>query len=171
MTSPTNTHTGLDRFFDRASGHSFRRSDDRMIAGVCGAVAERLGVSRKAVRIAAVVLAFFGPMLGIYLLAWLVLPDSSGRTMVERGVRGGEGKAIALAIVTALILLGDIGFRLKFVWPLLIVGGIVVLVMSKARRGGAGGRPGSGQPTAYGAPTAYGPASFPQQSPQDAPRW
>lgn len=163
----TSSRTGLDRFFEATNNSSFQRTPDKVIAGVCGAVAQRLGVAPKIVRIAAVVLAFFGPMLAIYLLAWLLLPDTSRRTMLDRAVRGGETSAIVLTVIAGLVVLSDLGFRLRFLWPMLIVGGIVAIVMMKARtgsgRGGAGGCHGS---SAYGTQAPYG-----QQAPQDAPRW
>ncbi|CCH73215.1 hypothetical protein BN11_2430008 [Nostocoides australiense Ben110] len=189
MTTTTSSRTGLDRFFEATNNSSLRRSPDKMVAGVCSAIAHRLGVAPKIVRIAAVVLAFFGPMLAIYLLAWILLPDASGRGVLDRAVRGGEGKAIALSAVTALVVLGDLGIRVRFLVPMLIVGGIVAAVMLKARggsgRGSAGGYHGSsaygpnypgqapyGQPYA-GQPTQapYGQPGSGQQAPQDAPRW
>ena len=184
MTTTTSSRTGLDRFFEATNNSSLRRSPDKMVAGVCSAIAHRLGVAPKIVRVAAVVLAFFGPMLAIYLLAWILLPDASGRGVLDRAVRGGEGKAIALSAVTALVVLGDLGIRVRFLVPMLIVGGIVAAVMLKARggsgRGSAGGYHGSsaygpnypGQ-APYGQPYAGQPTQAPygQQAPQDAPRW
>ena len=163
----TSSRTGLDRFFEATNNSSFQSSPDKAIAGVSGAVAQRLGVAPKIVRIAAVVLAFFGPMVAIYLLAWLLLPDTSRRTVLDRAIRGGQGSAIALTVITGLVVLSDLGIRLKFFWPMLIVGGIVAVVMMTSRkgsgRGGAGGYHGS---SAYGTQAHCGP-----QGPQDAPRW
>ena len=178
MTTTANTRTGLDRFLEATSNSTFRRSDNKVIAGVCGAVAQRLGVAPKVVRIATVVLAFVTPMLAIYLLAWVLLPDSRGRTVIQRALRGGETKAIALSVIAALAILSDIGVRAEIFWPMLVVGAIVAGIALSARRRRSLPAAASGQPTAYGqqapygAPTAYGPQQpYGAPTPQDAPRW
>lgn len=60
------------------------RSDDRMIAGVCAGVAEYFGVDATLVRIVAVlsVLLGFGAGLLLYIVGWLIIPDSSGQTVI-----------------------------------------------------------------------------------------
>ena len=55
------------------------RSDDRVLAGVCGGIAEHLGVSPTKLRIAYVVLSFVSagfPGILAYLLLWYLLPVS-----------------------------------------------------------------------------------------------
>lgn len=56
----------------------FRRSkDERMVAGVCGGAATLLGVDTSILRVAvaaATVLGFL-PLVGIYLVCWLVVPE------------------------------------------------------------------------------------------------
>ena len=65
-TTPATTPTpALDRFFDSLRRSSVTRSQDRVIAGVCSGIAQRLGVSTAIVRVAAVILAVFGP--GVFL--------------------------------------------------------------------------------------------------------
>ena len=53
------------------------RSSDRMIAGVCGGIAEYLGWDPTAVRVAWVLLTFFTVFSGgvVYLILWLVMPE------------------------------------------------------------------------------------------------
>lgn len=183
MTTAASTRTGLDRFFEATSNSSFRRSDDKMVAGVCGAVATRLGVAPKFVRLAAVVLAFVSPMLAVYLLAWILLPDSSGRTVIERAVRGGQTSAIALTVVGGLLAASDLGIRVK-VWPMLVLGAVIAaFALTARRRGAARGHHSAAQPaypSPYGDSYAQHPASYSpyaQQppaygnTPQDAPRW
>lgn len=54
-----------------------RRSRDKMIAGVCGGLAERLGWSPDRFRIAYVILSIFSaafPGILVYLVLWLVMP-------------------------------------------------------------------------------------------------
>lgn len=52
----------------------------RMIAGVCAGLANYLGVDRALVRIAFVLAFFLGlsASFWIYLVLWLVMPESSG---------------------------------------------------------------------------------------------
>lgn len=54
----------------------YRSRTDRVIAGVCGGLAQYLGVDPTLVRIAAVLLAFmsFGTVLLLYLLMALIMP-------------------------------------------------------------------------------------------------
>jgi phage shock protein C len=73
MTSNTNTHKKL------------QRSDDRVVAGVCSGIAEYLGIDTTVVRVIAAVLAVFGGGgILIYLVAWLVMPDSGGKVIASR---------------------------------------------------------------------------------------
>lgn len=55
-----------------------KRSRDRMIAGVCGGIAEWYGWRADRVRIAYVILSILSaafPGLIVYLLLWLVMPE------------------------------------------------------------------------------------------------
>lgn len=51
-----------------------RRGEGRMIAGVCAAVAEGLGLSTGLVRLGFVLFGVFGVGEIVYLVLWLVLP-------------------------------------------------------------------------------------------------
>ena len=56
-----------------------RRSHDRIIAGVCGGLAEWLGWKADRVRIAYVILSLISaafPGIIVYLLLWLLMPDA-----------------------------------------------------------------------------------------------
>lgn len=55
----------------------FRSRTDKVVAGVCGGLAERFGWDPLVVRIAAVVLFFFmaGPLIVVaYVVAWVITP-------------------------------------------------------------------------------------------------
>jgi phage shock protein PspC (stress-responsive transcriptional regulator) len=54
-----------------------RRSDDRMVAGVCSGVAEYLGVDVTLVRLVTVVgtIFGFGSLILAYVVAWAMLPE------------------------------------------------------------------------------------------------
>jgi len=57
---------------------SLRRSPDRMLGGVCGGVAEYLGVSAGLVRIVTLLLLCMGHGVLLYLAGWLLLADGDG---------------------------------------------------------------------------------------------
>ena len=55
-----------------------RRTDDRMIGGVCSGLADYLGVDVTLVRLVAVVgtVVGFGSLLVAYVVAWLLMPEA-----------------------------------------------------------------------------------------------
>lgn len=56
-----------------------KRSQDRMIAGVCGGLAEWLGWSADKVRVIYVIVSILSaafPGIIVYLLLWLVMPEA-----------------------------------------------------------------------------------------------
>lgn len=107
MTSITAPASGLDRFFSALRRSPLTRSPNGSVAGVCTGVADHFGVSLKAVRIATVLLAFIGPAIPLYLLAWLMLPDRTGSIHLERAIRQGRAASIALLVATVLAVLPD----------------------------------------------------------------
>jgi len=65
----------------------YRSHDNKVIGGVCGGIAEFLGVDATWVRIVAAVTALFGGAgVILYILLWLVLPDSSNGDIGLDGV-------------------------------------------------------------------------------------
>ena len=58
---------------------------DRVIGGVAGGIAQRLGVSSTLVRLAWVLSVFFGGLgIVVYLGLWVVLPKGSSHTPASR---------------------------------------------------------------------------------------
>jgi phage shock protein C len=54
----------------------YRSRNDRMIAGVCGGIAQYLKVDPTVVRIVTVIVALLpGPAIVAYLIAWLIVPE------------------------------------------------------------------------------------------------
>ena len=51
-----------------------RRSDRRMIAGVCASVADGLGLSTTGVRVGFVLFGLFGVGEVVYVVLWLLIP-------------------------------------------------------------------------------------------------
>ncbi|WP_432559759.1 PspC domain-containing protein [Granulicoccus sp. GXG6511] len=60
-----------------------RSTTDKMLGGVCGGLAEYLGVDATIVRIitAAIVLLFTGVGPIAYILAWVLIPAASGKAI------------------------------------------------------------------------------------------
>ncbi|MCK4631683.1 MAG: PspC domain-containing protein [candidate division Zixibacteria bacterium] len=52
----------------------YRSLEDRRIAGICGGLAEYFDIDPTIVRLIAVILAFTGGGILIYLVAWLIIP-------------------------------------------------------------------------------------------------
>jgi len=56
----------------------YRSQTDRMVGGVCGGLGKYFGVDPNLVRLAfAVLFAFGGGGLPLYLILWIVVPDES----------------------------------------------------------------------------------------------
>lgn len=95
----TTRPTTADRFFAAIRRSGIVRSHDRWVAGVAGGLAERTGVNPLAVRAAFVVLSLFGGVgLGLYGIAWALLPDRTGRIEAQAAQRGDVSGALALAV-------------------------------------------------------------------------
>ena len=72
-----------------------RSENDKMIAGVCGGIAEFFGVDATLVRVAMVLLSIFGAGVLLYVVLWLVVPKASmagadPREIVREGVAEGR---------------------------------------------------------------------------------
>ncbi|MGK2950472.1 MAG: PspC domain-containing protein, partial [Acidimicrobiales bacterium] len=87
---------------------------DGHIGGVCAGVAEYFDVDPVIVRIAAVVLAFSGPGLAVYVLAWIFVPEAKGPWRTGTPEASGAGKdkgaqifGIVLLAMSAAFLWGD----------------------------------------------------------------
>ncbi len=188
----------MDRFFATLRRSPVTRSQDRVIAGVSAGVADRLGVSRAIIRVAMVALGLLGPGVLLYLLAWLMMPDSEGRIRLERAVRGGEAGSIVLLVVAVLSVFSTLfdgdwergpgmhGHN-GGLWPLLVLGVVAFVGFKKGwftgRRQGAGGHWGQrsqGQapatpatpatPTTPTTPTTPPAPTATPDGPQDSPR-
>lgn len=114
-TDPGTSTRPLDSMYARLRRLPARDTDNAVFGGVCATVAERLGVAPIAVRAAAVVSAFFGGLgVGLYLLAWAVLPDAKGSTHVEAGLRLGRGRSLIVLSVGLIAALGLLTGGLSF---------------------------------------------------------
>ena len=71
-----------------------RSVTDRQIAGVCGGLADYLGVDPTIVRVASVILAIYpGAIVGgviAYLIGWIIIPSSQAPMHVDTSPRSAE---------------------------------------------------------------------------------
>ena len=59
---------------------SLYRSSDRILAGVCGGLADYLRLDRSMVRLATLIgILFLGLSVWVYVLMWLIVPEEPGR--------------------------------------------------------------------------------------------
>src|SRR2546427_2150856 len=102
-----------------------RSTTDRVIAGVAGGIAERLGVDPVVVRLAFVVLALAGGVGAVlYLVIWLIAPERAPQPApaADRGTLPVRILAIVLVALGSLLVLRDLGLWLGdgLVWPVAI---------------------------------------------------
>jgi phage shock protein PspC (stress-responsive transcriptional regulator) len=177
------------------------------LGGVCAGVAARLGIDPIIVRGIVVVVAVLGaPFVLLYAIAWVLLPDTDGEIHFERLTRGIVDPAIVGIAVMGVIgfiplvqggwlgwrwwpewptlhdpIFGfDLGWPLRALWVLILVGGVIALVVWLARRasqnspGGGGSRMASattaaapGQPSTVASAAAGGTAAAPADADAD----
>lgn len=118
-----------------------RSRQDRVIGGVCGGLAQYLGVDPVLLRIAAVALALSGGA-GVvaYIVAWILIPEATGpEPAPSERVENRHGLAVAvgaaLVAVGGLLLLNQIvpWFNAAIIWPIVVVV-VGALVLTSARR-------------------------------------
>jgi len=120
----------------RDLGRIRRTTSDRRVAGVAGGLARHLDIDPLIVRVAFVVLTFFGGAgLLLYIACWLLVPEEGsdwGRVALDR-----RSRTVALVLVGALVLVilaGHTWWGSGYPWALLIVAGIVALVATPLPR-------------------------------------
>jgi phage shock protein C len=119
--------------------HELRRQrDNRVIAGVCSGLGAYFGLDPVVFRIAFVVLTFIGGIgLLLYVLAWILIPDSEGGEGRAAATEGGAIVGFALVVIGGLLLLRAIApdwFSGRYAWPIvLVLLGLAVLYRSTKR--------------------------------------
>jgi phage shock protein C len=117
-----------------------RSRSDRILFGVCGGLGRYLDIDPVVLRILTVVLIFAGVGIPAYLVAWLVIPEAEGD--LDDGPADAEARhKTAMVLGAALIGLGALlllrglvpWFDTQLFWPLLVVAGGVLLVISARR--------------------------------------
>ena len=139
-----------DRPNDEETGPArlHRSTTDRVLAGVCGGIAETYGADPIAVRLLAVVVGILSgivPMLVVYLVAAVVIPEAPGgevRTVsaARSRIEPGQGALIlgVILIVAGGAALAREVFRIEWelMWPaaLIALGGLIVLLAMRRER-------------------------------------
>lgn len=164
-----------------------RSRTDKKLAGVAGGLGQHLNIDPTILRVAFVVLAFFGGAgLLLYGVLWLVVPvEGSNHAVVTTSASTRNAVLIVAAAVAALLLLGDGWGVMHFPWPLAILALVLFLVLMNREKPvthtynppppgepGAGGAPPVDPeqvpPTQPAAPASGGPADEPTAGPDEA---
>lgn len=110
MAQTTETQTQGASVNRPANGQMYRPHDDRVVAGVALAVANRLGMAPGAVRLVWFILAFMGGVgVLLYIAGWLLIPEEgSGSSIAEDAIgRLSDSTAwigVALIVIAAVML-------------------------------------------------------------------
>jgi phage shock protein PspC (stress-responsive transcriptional regulator) len=153
----------------RDLGRLRRSVADRKVAGVAGGLARHLDVDPLVLRVAFVVLAFFGGAgLLLYGACWLLVPeDGSDEAAITLDDRSRTLALLAVGVLAAFALLGDSWGVFWFPWPLAIIALVVLLFMTRKDRRSGTPPPGSGG----GAVTAADETSTYEGTTSDGGTW
>jgi phage shock protein PspC (stress-responsive transcriptional regulator)/predicted membrane protein len=117
-----------------------RRRDDKIIAGVCGGIADHFGIDVTLVRVVTVVLTFFGGAgLLLYGIAWAMVPEEGSRhAYTDRWMhRGWQPIAGVVLIFIALTSISDRFWHMHDIgFPLFLIGLGAVLLWFRPPVGG-----------------------------------
>jgi len=118
-----------------------RSRTDRMLAGVCGGLAEYFGIDPTIVRVVfavATVMTALLPGILLYAVMALVMPADSSLAAGEAAPGPARRAALAgviLIVVGALLLLGNFGFLAWWswgrLWPLVLILAGAILLMRR----------------------------------------
>lgn len=116
----------------------YRSATDKVIAGVCGGLAQYFSIDPAIVRLAFVVFALAGgASVLLYIVLWIAVPIGAGTPAVSLGERGNEVVATILIAVGALWLLANFGafafINWRFAWPLLLIAAGAALLFRRVR--------------------------------------
>lgn len=171
---PTNDGPRVTRDEARDLGRLRRTRDTspegRYVAGVAGGLGRHFDIDPAILRVAFVVLVFFGGAgILLYGAAWLLVPEEdTGEAVISVDDRNRTVALYVAAALGVLALLGDSIGRFEFPWPIAIIALIVLYFVSRRdRRRAATGATAYGPtygPT-YGAAPAYGPSAGPVDGP------
>jgi phage shock protein C len=140
MTETTTPQASHEARSDAAPGRLYRSRTNRVLAGVCGGIAERYGSDPTAVRLAALIIALFTgvvPMLVVYIIAAIVVPEMDGAPGDMVAAAPGQ---MAILFGALLVVIGIAGFANVWLdldwerlWPLALIGLGAVMVVGTLR--------------------------------------
>ena len=139
----------IEQRLREATRRLYRSRSDRVLAGICGGLAEHFGSDPAIVRLGVVILAILTgivPMLVLYIVAAIVIPEgTAGAEAVDRPARVNSGGA-ALLFGLFLIVVGLAAFAREFLqvnwellWPLALIAMGGALLLWAVRRPAAPG--------------------------------
>jgi len=122
-----------------------RRPDRGMLGGVCAGLAEYLGVEPLAVRVVVAIVAGAGGIgIGLYALAWALMPTAPGTEGLTPS-RSARMKGAVIALLGLGVLVGShrVGLAAGYllIWPLVLGACGMALVWRPAVSSGGQGRP------------------------------
>jgi len=132
---PTGPRVSADDVRDL--GRLRRSRSDRKVAGVAGGLGRHLDIDPVILRVAFVVLAFFGGAgLLLYGVMWLLVPEEGeDEAKVNLDPRTRTAALVIAGVLAALALVGDSWGGYGFPWPVILIGGIVVLALANRDKG------------------------------------
>jgi phage shock protein PspC (stress-responsive transcriptional regulator) len=139
-----------------------RSTTDRYIAGVAGGLGRHFDVDPTVIRVALVVLSFFGGAgLLLYGAAWIFLPDDqSDRAPVDTRPDVRRALLIGAAVLAGLVFIGttfsDQGWGWGFPIPIIVLAVIAIVVFANRDR-----RRDTPPPAPWGSATAAAPGATP----------
>lgn len=153
----------------RDLGRLRRSLTDRKVSGVAGGIARHLDIDPLLVRVAFVILTFFGGGgLILYGVAWLLVPEEHTDDAVIRVDEGVRTVALIIAgVITIASMVGDSFGGPDFPWPLMVIG-LVFLVIFGGKQAKKDRWAGSGAPTPDSGEVAVVP-SYPGYRPGPPP--
>ena len=153
----------------RDLGRLRRSAHDRKVAGVAGGLARHLDIDPLILRVAFVVLVFFGGAgLILYGACWLLVPDEeTGEAAVTLDERSRTVALLVVGAIAAFALIGDSWGVFWFPWPLAIIALVVLFFVTRKDRQGQPRGPWTHQGPVHGA--QHGPPVAPDRT-RPAPR-
>ncbi len=123
----------VDRDQVRDLGRLRRSVTDRKVAGVAGGLGRHLDVDPLILRVAFVVLVFFGGAgLILYAACWILVPeDGAVRAPFNLDERSRSVALIVVGVIATLALVGDSWGAFWFPWPLALVALVALWLLTR----------------------------------------
>ena len=120
----------------RDLGRLRRTVEDRKVAGVAGGLARHLDIDPLILRVAFVVLAFFGGAgIILYVACWLLVPEEgSSEARLNLDERSRTVALLLVGVLAVFALLGDSWGVYWFPWPIVLIGLVAWLFLSRQER-------------------------------------